>query len=385
MTSDSRYSSTLPSALDQDRSGKDPRSASEDGASADYAVAGAIGAQLDAPLTVMRRAINAFTASGTLTPLQVKPISDALDAAHKIALQSQLLLKVAGGRLRQSHEQLNLDSVVKRALEEHAALLKQRGVEVFRSIKSVAVIVDLDLVTSLVGAAIDYAAAPGRHLLVSLDVKNWPAHAVLMLKTTRAVVSGHSKPDAELAPEPLEWHLVIEIAKAIGVTVDRLKSAEETLVMIEFPRTVREIDGLTATEVDLGAESWMSSQSRALAGHRALIVTSDIPLREDIKLICKGMGLIVDTVPSSMMAVRFCEMEKPQLIIVDERFKDEKFDELRKDLLRIEPNFPFVEIGYDNNTLSMASWMSENMTRVSRDDLSAQLPQALTLELAKII
>ncbi|MDP2367078.1 hypothetical protein [Rhodoferax sp.] len=385
MTTDSRYMNTLPAALEGDLGSNAAPGAPRETGSIDYSVLAAVGAQMDAPITLAKHAVLAWVEAGKLAQNEAKPAQDALAELHRLARDSQLLARVADGRWRQTHEQLNLDSIVKRALDERAPLLQRRGVELHRSVKPVAVIVDLDLVTTMVLAAIDCAAKPGARLFVSLDVKNWPAHAILSFKTTHAVVvsgmPGHPREEFDA----LSQHLLEEIARAIGVSIETSGSVDEPTLTLEFPRTVKQLEGLTAMEMDLGAESWMSAPPQALAGHRVLIVTSDIALRDDIKSTCRAMGLTVDSVPTSVAAVRYCELERPHLIIVDERFRDDQFDQLRVDLLKDEPNFPFVEVGYDSGTLSISSWMSDNMTRVTRSDLATQLPQALTLEFAKIL
>ncbi len=373
---------TLPAGLEGDS--QDQEEPPEAG-STDYSLLAAVAAQVDAPVTIAKHALLAWVESGAIAPSLAKPVEDALASLHRLAHDSLLLARVAEGRWRQTHEQLNLDSIVKRALDERAGLLQHRGVELHRSIKPVAVIVDLDLVTSLALAAIDCAALPGTRLFVLLDVKNWPAHALLSLKSTPAVVVS-GKPDTlREGPDTLSRHLLAEIARAIGVTVEITESADDQTITLEFPRTVKQLEGLTAMEMDLGAESWMSAPSHPLAGHRVLVVTSDIALRDDAKSICRAMGLSIDSVPTSMAAIRYCELEQPHLIIVDERFRDEQFEQLRTDLLKAEPNFPFVEVGHDSGTLSISSWMNNNMTRVTRSDLATQLPQALTLEFAKIL
>ena len=115
--------------------------------------------------------------------------------------------------------------------------------------------------------------------------------------------------------------------------------APPRLVMIEFPRTVREMEGISAMEVDLGTASGAGNTARVLAGHRALIISSDVKLREEMKKICVDMGLAVDTVPSSLLAAQRCEQEPPDLIVVDERFNDERFGQMRQRLLGRQANF----------------------------------------------
>ena len=47
---------------------------------------------------------------------------------------------------------------------------------------------------------------------------------------------------------------------------------------------------------------------------------------------------------SATLAVRFCEMESPALVIIKEHIRDCVFDELHDDLRNSDPNFPFIEI-----------------------------------------
>lgn len=385
MTTDSRYTNTLPAGLDAgDLGGPRKEPAPPQPSLSDYSVVAALGTLMDPPVNVAKHALHGWIESGAIAPNLAKPVQDALAELHRLSQNSQLLARVAEGRWRQSHEQINLDSVVKRALDERVALMQHRGIELHRSIKPVAVLTDLDLLTHLILAAIDCTARPGTRLFVLLEVKNWPAHALLSLRTTRAVVVTGRPEHTHDEPDPLNWHLLTEIARALGVTVTSTGSEDERTLTLEFVHT-KQLDGLTATEMDSGAESWGSTPSHAMAGNRVLVVTGDTNLGEDAKSICRAMGLMVDSVPTSLAATRYCEMEPPQLIVLDERLHDKQFDQLRADLLKAEPNFPFVEIGQDNGTLSISSWTGDSMTRVTRKEMASQLPQALTLEFAKIL
>jgi AcrR family transcriptional regulator len=284
----------------------------------------------------------------------------------------------------QAPEAVHLDALVNSILDQRADALRSRGADIYRFIKPVAVIADRDLAAALVDAAVDWAAEPGHRLVVSLEVRNWPAHGRLTLRSTQTVMTGGIEPQATSRAENSSGQLVSNIAHAIDAMVERVTSSEGTLLTIEFPRTVLQIDGLTAMDVDFGPDSAAGTASRGLAGHRVLIITSDVRLRDDTKAVCRSTGMILDSVPSSRMAVRFCELEIPDLIIVDEHFKDKIFDELRADLLRLQPNFPFIEITYDSNSLFMAGWMGENMACIDRNQLAAELAQTMMLEMTKV-
>ncbi|MES2976752.1 MAG: hypothetical protein V4757_24300 [Pseudomonadota bacterium] len=380
------FSGTAPSPLTLEKSaGAEAVAPAMASDRADYMLAGIIGAQLSEPLSVMQHVVQEFTRTRKISRSQMQQLQIAIETARTVAKQSQQIARLAGGRLRQSHERLSLDAVINQALDQRTEAFQQRGVELYRNLKPVEVIVDPGLLSSLVDAAIDWAAEFGRRLVISLEMKNWPEHGMFFLKASESVASGGINSEGPVEHDGLSWHLLTQIGKAMGVSVDRVASADEGILMIEFPRTVKQLEGLTAVEVDGGGDSSMLSESKPLAGHRILIVSTDDSLKATIKMICRSMSLVVDTVPTSQQAVRFCELDRPHMIIIDERLHDNHIDELRQDLHKIDPNFPFLEIAMASNTLEMASWMSDSMTRVSRDSLKSQLPSIMVFELAKVI
>ncbi|HSV52011.1 MAG TPA: hypothetical protein VLJ57_07835 [Burkholderiaceae bacterium] len=385
MGSDHRFSPTVPASLTAANVGTELTAKPVHRERPDYVLAGVIGLQLSEPLADMQRIVHDLISTGKISRAQVQELSGAIETARRVAMQSQQLARLSRGRLRQSHERLALDAIVKQALAERHQFFHQRGIELVQRIKRVEVIVDPGLLSSLIEAAIDWASERGHRLTVSLEIKHLPEHGLLVFKSSPTVTtSGPGSPAVEGEFEKLSWHLLTEIAQSIGAALDRVKSSDEAVLTIEFPRTVKQLEGLTAVEMDLGADSWMPSESKSLAGHQILLVTADEGLRDDIADICGNMGLLVDCVASPEQAVRTCKVEQPHMLIVDERVRDARFDALCQELLQQDPNFPMIEIASDANTLAMASWMSDSMTRVSRGSLRAQLPQVLVLELAKI-
>lgn len=346
-------------------------------------LAGVIGSELSAPLAAMQYVLHEFTRTRSINRSQIMLLESSLEAARSVAMHSQQIARLAGGRLRQSHERLKLDELLRDALQQRSTVFHQRGIEVYQSLKPVEVIVDAGLLSSLIDTAIDWAMSVGHRLVVTLEMKNWPEHGMLLIKASDSVgggASGEGQPESDT----LTWYLFTEIAKAMGVSIDRVTSTNESSLMVEFPRTVKRLEGLTAVEVDTGGDS-MNSESKPLAGHRVLVITDDERLRFDINLVCRSMGLVADAVPNTKQGVRFCELDAPHLVIIDQRVRDHIFEELRQDLRKTDPNFPFIEIASESNTLEMAGWMSDSMTRVSRDSLRAQLASILVMELAKVM
>lgn len=352
----------------------------------DQSLPGIIGAQLSESVQSIRDVMQEFRRTRNMTHVQISRLDAAVETVHKIALQSQQIPRLAGGRLRQSHERLSLDAIVSNAIDDRVALFQSRGIEVLRKLHPVEVIVDPGLLSSLVEAAIDWASELGLRIMVYLEIKNWPEHAVLVLKASQSVASGVRR-DQSAERDSLDWYLLVQISQVMGVKVQRIAGPDHSIVMIEFPRTVRQLEGLTAIEVDGGGGESSSfhsfGESRPMAGHRVLLVTADARLHEAVKSICRSMGLVLDCTPSTLKAIRFCELDKPHMLVIDERLRDAPFEELRDDLMRMDINFPFVEIASDANTVAVSSWMNNSMSRVSRDSLATQLPSLLLLELAK--
>ena len=353
------------------------------GPAPDLAIAGVIGAELSDPVHAMRRLVQGFRDTGQMSSTDLAALSQAIDEAGAIARQSQQLARLAGGRLRQSHERVSLDHLVETALRERQPLYQERGIEVHRTIKPVEIIVDPGLLSNLVETALDWALPRCDRLVVSLGINSWPEHGLLSIKAC-GTVSTQVTEHALVATEPLKWHLVAQIARAMGVIVSRDINGSDATLFLEFARTVKHLEGLTAMEIEShGSDSESHAGTQALAGLRILLISDDAAVREEVESACLVLGLVPDTVTDSEKAVRYTERDQPHMIIVDERVRDQTFDDLMQDIRRLDPNFGLLEITDDADTFEISSWMSDSMTRVSRDVLRQHLPSVLTLELAK--
>lgn len=354
-------------------------------ARADFALSGLIGVQLSEPLDTMQKVLDDIERTQQLSVQNMDALAASVQLARKLAMQSQQIARLASGRLRQSHETMQLDVLVDTALKERAKAFRKSGVEVFHRIRPVEVIVDAGLLYSLVDAALDWAGGLGRRLTVTLEMKNWPEHGMLVLKTSSVVGNSHAQPDDENpSGDTVGWYLVNEICQAMGLSVNRSSSAAETTLTIEFTRTVKRLEGLTAVEMETGAES-MYGDSRPMAGTRILVITDDVRLQAEIRSICQGTGLVVDSVSNAEQGVRFCEMQLPNLVIIDQHMRGHTFDELHDDLRKADPDFPFIEIAATANTLEMAGWTSDSMSRLSRDVLATHLAETVVMDLAKVM
>lgn len=351
----------------------------------DFKLAGIIGFQLSDPLNAMQAVLEDIEQTQSFSQSHVIALNANVAMARKLAMQSQQIARLASGRLRQSHETMKLDVLVLAALQERLHDFRQRGIEVFQRIRPVEVIVDAALLHSLVDAALDWAAGLGRKLTVTLEMKNWPENGLLILKTSDVVSNPLMGPDDNIpGDDTVGWYLLNEVCQAMGLPVKRTSSNADTSLSIEFSRTVKRLGGLSAVEMETGPES-MYGESRPMAGTQLLIITDDMRLQSEIRTIFQGTGLVVDCVSNAGQGFRFCEMQLPNLVIIDQEMRSPVFDQLYEDLRKTDPDFPFIEIASTPNTLEMAGWTSESMSRLSRDVLASHLAETVMMDLAKVM
>jgi hypothetical protein len=345
-------------------------------------VPGVIGAELARHTAAMEGVLNAFRRTRAITRSQMGTLRSATAAIQRIGMYSQQLSRLAGGRLRQSHERVGLDELMRRVLADNDWRYYESGLQIEHHLQPVEVILDPSLLVTLLEVAVDCASRYGQVINLWLKIKNWPEHGLLTLRSRAHVATAQAAPGEQ--EEYLEWVMLLHLAQAMGVIVEREMHGDHVLFNIEFPRTVKKLEGITAVEVDAGGDSSLLSESRPLAGHRVLLITGDDKVRWEVRSVCEDMRLVLDVTPSASQAIRYCELDKPHMIVIDERLHDEQFDVLREDLLRYDVNFPFIEIASKPNVVEVASWVGDRMSRISRDALRSQLSSIMAMELAKV-
>ena len=348
----------------------------------DYVLVGQFGAELAEPINTMHNIVQDFNRSRHMSHAQMGLLVSSVENALNITRQSQQIARLAEGRLRQSHERIHLDQLLHQTLAEQSLALKARGIEIHRNIKPVEIIIDPGLLCSLVESALAWGCSQGKRVVVSLGIKNWPEHGILAIKASNP--PGSPAPAAQA--DTLAWQLLVLTAQVMGVTLEReITGNGEAMLLMEFARTVKQFEGLTAVEMDASGDSSFHNGTKPMAGMRILLITSDSLVRAEVEEAGRLLGLLVDRVPSVEQAQRYVKLGMPHLIIIDEQLNDDSFGRLQNDITSTNPNLGFIEIADESNTFEISSWMSDSMTRVSRDVMRAQLPSVLTLELARAL
>ncbi|MEO5695921.1 MAG: hypothetical protein ABIQ60_02165 [Burkholderiaceae bacterium] len=346
-----------------------------------------MGAEIAAPLTAALERINTLTSTGRIDRRSLRALREEVESARQAGMIGQQLTRFASGRLRQSHERLQLTKVLDSVLSHRTRESRARGISVRPSLRPAEVIVDASLLFSLLNSTIDWALAnAGSHIDFSVDMTQRPTHARLACCFAR-------RPDDDTASrsagehagmESLTWRLLEQTAWTMGLVVEREDDADVTTLTLEFPRSAgNEVDGIRTLEIDDGFAP--SSNSQPLAGNHVLVIAARGELRTQIRDALRDMSLIIDMVNSLEEAADFCREGLPHAIIIESAQNDEPFGRFRDEISAEVPEFVFIEIVEDADTFEMSGFSGSAMARVGRDAMASSLPSALMFELSKSI
>ncbi len=347
-----------------------------------------IGAEIAAPLTAALERINTLTSTGRIDRAGLRALRDEVEAARQAGMTGQQLSRFASGRVRQSHERLQLADVLNGVITHRGRETQARGIRLIPALKPTEVIVDASLLFSLLNSTLDWALASAHSEIdFTIDLEPWLAHARLTCRFAHRAVDALADGAHAVVPSGLDslaWRLLEQTAWTMGLVVEREDAPHLTTLTLVFPRTVSNaIEGVSAIEIDDGFSP--SANSQPLAGSHVLVVASRRELRAQIREALRDMSLIVDYAASVDEAAAFCREGLPHAVIIEAIQTGANFEQFRAEIVREVPDFVFIEIVEEGTTFEMSGFGGSPMGRVGRDVLANSLPSALVFELSKIL
>ncbi|MEO9068125.1 MAG: hypothetical protein ABI281_08375 [Caldimonas sp.] len=345
-----------------------------------------VGAEIAEPLTAALERIHVLTATGKIDRAGLRALRDEVEQARQAGMIGQQLTRFASGKVRQSHEVLQLEEVLKSVLALRSRETQARGIALKPQLKSARIIVDGSLLFSLLNATLDWALANAHaHIDFMVDFKTWPVHARLTCRfANRPADQQDESVTTSSSPrlDSLTWRLIEQTAWTMGLEVDRKDIDGVSTLVFEFPRTAGdEMAGLSASEID--DASLQSGNSKALAGSHVLVIASRREVRVVIRDALRNMSLLIDFVSSVDEATSFCKEGLPHAIIVESIQKGGRFSHFRDDIVAEVPGFVFIEILEQGSTFEMSGTNGARMARIGRDVIASSLPAALMFELSR--
>ncbi|MCU0762751.1 MAG: hypothetical protein ACK40L_02255 [Hydrogenophaga sp.] len=334
--------------------------------------------QVTEGVSALQNQIDQLLARGRISRQEHHALSVPVGRIKLAGLSTQQINRFYGGRIRQSHEKINMADLVEGVLQERKKELALLGIVLRRKLKPVDVLIDPTVAHTFVNAVLDWALPYGNRVDLRLDLNNWPPHARLLVR----VANDGLPPSSGLADDNLSWMLIRQIAaSAGGIDIDRQIADDGIQFTALFNRTVKAVDGISAVELS----DDHSSMFKSLAGTYVLTISPALQIRADVRDALREIGISSDSVVDFRQARDAVNARMPNLIVVDAEMKGEEFEAFRRELLRDVFELPFVEISPDDSSFDMAGFGEFSMAKVGRGNVREALGTAVMFELAKMM
>ncbi|QBM26432.1 hypothetical protein [Hydrogenophaga pseudoflava] len=339
----------------------------------------ALADQFTEGVSSLQNQIDQLLAKGRITKMEHRALNIPAERIKLAGLSAQQIHRLYGGRIRQTHEKVNMADLVEGVLQERKQELGILGIALRRKLKPVEVLIDPTLAHSFVNAVLDWGIPFGNRVDVRMDLNAWPQHARLQMR----VANDGIPPSSSTASDSLSWMLIRQIAAASGgIDLERDVTAEGVSFTAMFSRTVvQAVDGIST--VDLSDEH--SSMFKSLSGTYVLTISPSLQIRADVRDALREIGITSDSVVDFNQARDAVKARMPNLIVVDSEIKDGEFERFRSELLREVFEFPFVEISPDDSSFDMSGFGEFSMAKVGRGNIREALGTAVMFELAKMM
>lgn len=334
--------------------------------------------QITEGVSALQHQIDQLLARGRISKAEHRTLSIPADRIKQAGVSAQQVTRFYSGRIRQTHEKVDMSVLVEGVLQERKQELGILGIALRRKLKPVEVLIDPTVAHTFVNAVLDWGLPFGNRVDVRMDLNAWPQHARLQVRVSNDGVP----PSSAASSDNVSWMLIRQIAlTAGGIEVEREMNDEGVGFTALFTRTVQAVDGISA--VDLSDEQ--SSMFKSLSGTYVLTISPSLQIRADVRDALREIGILSDSVVDFNQAREAIKGRMPNLIVVDSEIKDDAFESFRRDLLREVFEFPFVEISPDDSSFDMSGFGEFSMAKVGRGNIREALGTAVMFELAKMM
>ncbi|MFP5467134.1 MAG: hypothetical protein ACLGG8_06345 [Gammaproteobacteria bacterium] len=336
--------------------------------------------QVTEGVSLLQHHLDQLLVKGRLSKIEHRLLSVPADRIKLAGVSAQQVQRFYGGRIRQSHEKVNMADLIEGVLQDRKTEFGQLGIALRRKLKPLEVLIDPTVAHTFVNAVLDWALPFGSRVDVRLDLNSWPQNARLQVR----VANDGLPPSSSAHMDNLSWMLIRQIANSVGgIEPSRDINDDGVSFTAMFTRTVQAVDGISA--VDLSDDHTRSSMFKSLSGTYVLTISPSLQIRADVRDALREIGIASDSVVDLAQAREAMRARMPNLIVVDSELKGDEFDAFHREILREVFEFPFVEISPDDSSFDMSGFGEFSMAKVGRGNIREALGTAVMFELAKAV
>jgi hypothetical protein len=348
-----------------------------------------LGGEVAATLSTALERVTTLAATGKIDRAGLRALRDEIDRARRAGIMGQQVVRLGSGRVQLATERLDLTSLLSEALRQRGREIDARGIEVRQVLNPAEVMSDTTLLFSLMQTTLDWTFEHAvSRIDLSVEIKNWPAHACL------TVAYAHQPPDEVTVPDEqpvalsearldtMSWRLLQQTAGVLGLMLARRDRPGRTEVKLEFPQTLApRLPGLP--RLDAREPETQAHNSKPLAGRHVMVLAAFREVRNVVRAALRPLGLMVDFVASVEEARQLAADGLPHAVIYEAAIAGEHFERLRGEMLAEVPTLVFVRIAEQGKAFEVMNFGGRQFTSVGRDAIMTALPEALTFELSR--
>ena len=332
------------------------------------------------------RALDFLVGAGRLRRTEAKALSDAMFVLRDTSLRAQQITRLAGGRIRQAKDRVDLSDVIRQVLEERAEEFQAALADVSAVLAPTDVLLDPPAAVTLVNTIIDWGLSFSREISLTLEAPEVPGPARLQVRVATpprqdagpAASAWNARPRGRRLNDGLHWMLLRQMAASAHLKVRRGSAEGAALVTVEFPKTFLNAEGIATVEL-LDADS----AAAQLRESWVLVVVRDPVLRRACMDALRTVGVEAKAAADFTQARRIVISGKPQLMVVGFDAADEHLHEFRAEALGHDWRCPLVEVTKDSPSFHVHGFEGYETAKVGRDDIGKELAPTVLFELVK--
>jgi hypothetical protein len=336
---------------------------------------------------LLLRALNYLVGAGRLRRSEAKALSDAMHQLRGTSLRAQQITRLAGGRIRQARERVDLSELVRHVLQERASETEAAGVSIRSDLQAVDVLLDPPVAISLLNATVDWAMSFSKQLHVTLVPGPGPAQLKVRVATPPPQgahpggVGWTVRPRGRRLNDGLHWMLLRQIAASSGLEVTRSRADGAAVLTIDFPKTFLSTEGVACLDLTDHA----GGAAAPLRETWVLVIVRDDTVRSEAVEALRRMGIEALGARSTADAPGVIGESRPNVLVTGYDIPQEEIAAFRQDVLGGEERCPLVEITRDLPSFHLSGFDRFETPKVGREQLTAELPPTVLFELVKIV
>jgi hypothetical protein len=309
-------------------------------------------------------------------------LSAAMHQLRATSLRAQQITRLAGGRIRQARERVDLAQLVRQVLQERAIEIEAAGAIVRCDLEAVEVLLDPPVAMSLVNATLDWAISLGKQIELWLAPPELAGPARLQVRIATPApaqpAAGTARVRSRRLDDGLHWTLLRQIAASSSLELERSRKDGATLLSIAFPRTFLSTAGVACLDLtEQGA-------ANSLRPSWVLVVAQDERVRTESLDALRKMGIDALAAGDLRQARALVRDTHPDVLVAAWDVPNAEIARFRQDVLGGEERCPLVEITRDVPSFHLSGFDRFETPKVGRAQLTADLPPTVLFELVKV-